>query len=171
MNFRCPQTFSDRDYFQTVFISGDDMVKEMQEARLREIEAWNKKVVVDSTHFTVNTRQPKHLDQADKNHTMLEEEPKKLGLRISQAKMRHLAARQILATKTVESMPPSMNTYLEYVDPLKTVKKLKDKDVTRMPEGKDFNTHIRMESKSPLSRKVFIAPVPAEHKTGPQWRE
>jgi hypothetical protein len=85
MNFRCPQTFSDNEYFKTVFISGDDMVKELQEARLREIEAWNKKVVVESTHFTVNTRQPKHLDQADKNHTMLEDEPKKLGLRISQA--------------------------------------------------------------------------------------
>ncbi len=83
--------------------------------------------------------------------------------------MRHLAARQILATKTVESAPPSMNTYLEFVDPLKTVKKLKDKDVTRMPDGKDFNTNIKMESKSPLSRKVFIAPVPPEAKTGPRW--
>ena len=68
-------------------------------------------------------------------------------------------------------MPPSMNTYLEFVDPLKTVKKLKDKDVTRMPEGKDFNTNIKMESKSPLSRKVFIAPVPADLRTGPKWSE
>ena len=30
-NFRCPQTFAEREFFKTVFISGDDMVKEMQE--------------------------------------------------------------------------------------------------------------------------------------------
>lgn len=30
-NFRCPQTFSDREFFNTVFISGDDMVKEQLE--------------------------------------------------------------------------------------------------------------------------------------------
>jgi hypothetical protein len=62
MNFRCPPTFSEGAFFKTVFISGDNMVRELQEAKQREIEAWNKKVVVDSTHFTVNTRQPKHLD-------------------------------------------------------------------------------------------------------------
>ena len=28
-NFRCPQTFADREFFKTVFISGDDMVKEL----------------------------------------------------------------------------------------------------------------------------------------------
>ena len=27
-NFRVPPTFSDREFFNTVFISGDDMVKE-----------------------------------------------------------------------------------------------------------------------------------------------
>jgi hypothetical protein len=30
-NFTCPQTFSNREYFNTVFISGDDMVKEQLE--------------------------------------------------------------------------------------------------------------------------------------------
>jgi hypothetical protein len=44
-----------------VFISGDDMVREMAEAKLKEAEDWKKKVVVESTHFTVNTRQPKHI--------------------------------------------------------------------------------------------------------------
>lgn len=55
-NFRCPSTFADPSFFKTVFISGDDMVKEMQEARAKEQEDWKKKLVVDNTHFTVNTR-------------------------------------------------------------------------------------------------------------------
>jgi hypothetical protein len=28
-NLSCPQTFADREFFKTVFISGDDMVKEL----------------------------------------------------------------------------------------------------------------------------------------------
>lgn len=55
-NFRCPQTFADNGFFKTVFISGDDMVKEMAETKIKEAEDWKKKVVVESTHFTVNTR-------------------------------------------------------------------------------------------------------------------
>lgn len=35
-NFRCPQTFAEPEFFKTVFISGDDMVKEMQEAKIKE---------------------------------------------------------------------------------------------------------------------------------------
>jgi hypothetical protein len=35
-NFRCPQTFADPEFFKTVFISGDDMVKELQEAKIKE---------------------------------------------------------------------------------------------------------------------------------------
>mmetsp|Transcript_39721 Transcript_39721/g.38284 ORF Transcript_39721/g.38284 Transcript_39721/m.38284 type:complete len:106 (-) Transcript_39721:423-740(-) len=30
-NFRCPATFGDNEFFKTVFISGDDMVKEQLE--------------------------------------------------------------------------------------------------------------------------------------------
>jgi hypothetical protein len=118
-NFRCPQTFADNDFFKTVFISGDDMVKEMQEAKLKEAEDWKKKVVVDNLHFTVNTRQPEHIAQIDKIKTLLEERPKKIGLRLSNSQFRHLAERQIMTTKVLEPAPPSMYTYLEYVDPLK----------------------------------------------------
>ena len=49
-------TFSDPAYFKTVFISGDDMVKEMAEMKQREIEAFEKKLVVANKHFSVNTR-------------------------------------------------------------------------------------------------------------------
>lgn len=82
-NFRCPYTFADNGFFKTVFISGDDMVREMAETKAKEAEDWKKKVVVGSTHFTVNTRMPKHIAQVDKNRTMLEEDPKKIGLRLS----------------------------------------------------------------------------------------
>jgi hypothetical protein len=89
---------------------------------------------------------------------MLEEEPKKIGLRLSQSKFKHLAERQILTTKNLESPPPSMFTYLPFIDPLKSQPTLKAKDVTRMPEGRDFNTNIKNDAlqKSPLSKKIFI---------------
>jgi hypothetical protein len=93
MNFKCPQTFADPSFFKTVFISGDDMVREMAAAKAKEAEDWKKKVVVNNLHFTVNTRQPKHIAQVDKNRTMLEEPPKKLGFRLSQSQFRHLAER------------------------------------------------------------------------------
>lgn len=41
-------TFSDKEYFNTVFISGDDMVKELQEQKQKEIDDFNKKVVVEN---------------------------------------------------------------------------------------------------------------------------
>ncbi len=82
-----------------------------------------------------------------------------------------MAERQIIATKNLESIPPSMFTYLEYVDPLKSRPKHKEKDVTKMPEGKDFNTNIKNDtlSRSVLSKKVFIQSVSAAEKAGPQW--
>jgi hypothetical protein len=133
------------------------MVKEMQEAKVREQEEWKKKVVVDSTHFSVNTRAP-DTSQVDKIKTLLEERPKKIGLRLSNSQFRHLAERQIMASKNLEPAPPSMYTYLEYVDPLKAQPKLKDKDVTKMPDGKDFNRNIKNDtlSKTFLSKKIFI---------------
>lgn len=76
-----------------------------------------------------------------------------------------------MTTKYLESAPPSMNTYLEYIDPLKSQPKLKDKDLTRTPSGKDFNTNIKTGTitQSPLSKKVFINPVSYQDKNGPKW--
>lgn len=64
-----------------------------------------------------------------------------------------------------------MFTYLEYVDPLKSQQKLKDKDLTKTPSGKDFNTFIMNEGrkKSPLSKKVFVQPVSTSERSGPKW--
>ena len=94
----------------------------------------------------------------DKIKTLLEERPKKIGLRLSNSQFKNLAERQIMATKFVEPAPPSMQTYLEFVDHYKAEPKLKEKDVTKMPEGKDFNRNIKNDSlsKTFLSKKVFI---------------
>ena len=44
-------TFSEGAFFNTVFVSGDDMVAEEQAIKKRQIEEWNSKVVVDNKHF------------------------------------------------------------------------------------------------------------------------
>lgn len=46
-------TFSDAAFFNTVFVSGDDMVAEEQAIKKHEIEVWNSKVVVENKHFQV----------------------------------------------------------------------------------------------------------------------
>src|SRR5262249_21228362 len=107
-NFRCPATFSERDFFNTVFISGDDMVKEQLDQLHKEQDDWKKKVVVANTHFQVNTRVPKRSEQTDKHNNMLEEEPKKIGLRLSQKRIREQTARQIFVSKNVGNMPSTI---------------------------------------------------------------
>lgn len=52
------KTFGDPSFFNTVFISGDDMVKEMALEQARIKQAWKDKLVVANPHFTVNTRVP-----------------------------------------------------------------------------------------------------------------
>lgn len=58
-NFTCPDTFSGKDYFKTVHLGGDDVIKQMEDDLKREQDEWKAKVVVDNPVFTVNTRQPK----------------------------------------------------------------------------------------------------------------
>jgi len=88
----------------------------------------------------------------------LRDDPKKLGLRLSNSRLKEIAARQIMVTKTVECPPSTIFANDPFVDPLKREKKLKEKDLTRTPSGKDFNTNIRNDtlSYSPKSTKVFI---------------
>lgn len=49
-------TFADPDYFKTVFISGDGLVKEQLEAKQKEIDEFNRKLVVENKYFSVNKR-------------------------------------------------------------------------------------------------------------------
>lgn len=51
---------------------------------------------------------------------MLKEEPKKIGLRLSNSRLKEIAERQIMATKTVENIPSTIFANDPYIDPLKT---------------------------------------------------
>jgi len=93
--------FSDNSYFNTVFISGDDMVKEMQAQKQKEIDDFNKKVVVANPHFIVNTMEKRKVAQVDKFSNIRDGEVQKIGLRFSKKRLQDMAERQILSTQTV----------------------------------------------------------------------
>jgi hypothetical protein len=50
-----PKDFSDPAFFKTIFISGQDMDKEIAEERKRQQEEFEKKVVVANKHFYVDS--------------------------------------------------------------------------------------------------------------------
>ena len=170
-DFKCPQTFSEREFFNTVFNSGEGLEKEMEEARKQELADWKAKVVVGNPHFKVDTLTIKKPSQLDKKEGILRDEPKKLGLRLSNSRLKEIAARQIMITKTVECPPSTMFADEAFVDPLKRQPALKTKDPALMTGGRDFNTNIRNDvlSYSPKSTKVFIQPMAPEEKQGPKW--
>ena len=82
-------TFSDGDFFKTVFVSGDDMVAEEQAIIQREQDEWNQKVVVDNQHFKVNTKILES-QQVDKYKGLREEGVKKIGFRLGPQKVKAL---------------------------------------------------------------------------------
>merc|ERR1712110_664917 len=65
------ETFSDPKFFNTVFVTGDDMVAEEKAMKQREIDEWNKKIVVANKHFFVNTK-PQGSHQMDKYNSLRE---------------------------------------------------------------------------------------------------
>ena len=92
-------TFSKKDYFKTVFISGDDMVKEELEMKKKEQEDWQKKVVVANTHFQVNTLEKSQVSQLDKYKNIREDDATKIGLRIGKTSISKMVERQIMVTR------------------------------------------------------------------------
>ena len=54
-DFKVPPTFSDLEFFKTIFISGEGMEKEMEESKRKEYEDWKAKIVVGNPHFKVDT--------------------------------------------------------------------------------------------------------------------
>lgn len=101
-------TFSHPDYFKTVFISGDDMVKELAQEKQKEIDDFNKKVVVDNQHFYVNTLEKQKAAQVDKYRNIREDAVKKVGLRHPRSRISAMVERQIYVTKMIEDPPVSM---------------------------------------------------------------
>ena len=77
LNIKPIYTFSEKDYFNTVFLGGDDVIKEMEEAKKAEYDIWKSKLVVDNAHFKVNTRPVRKMQQSDKRRGLLEDPAKK----------------------------------------------------------------------------------------------
>mmetsp|Transcript_39149 Transcript_39149/g.51211 ORF Transcript_39149/g.51211 Transcript_39149/m.51211 type:complete len:197 (+) Transcript_39149:2776-3366(+) len=173
------QTFSDPAYFKTVFISGDDMVKEMAELKQKEIDDFNKKVVVSSKHFNVNTRvQATH--QMSKKNSILQEPAIKIGLRLGQKRLRELTARQVVASKELTNPPVSVFSTEKYImnggvpPPMKVTV-----DFTKTPfnrslglnEATDFVRYSKRDvsNRAPTSKKVMPEPLSEREKSGPKY--
>ena len=172
------QTFSDPSYFNTVFISGDDMVKEMAELKQKEKEDFEKKVVVANQHFFVNTRVAAS-HQIDKHASMRQDPINKVGLRLGQKKLKELTARNILATKGLSDVPISSFSQEQYIMNEGVVKPMKAKlDSTKTPinrllgsqETKDFVRYTKPNvSDKTVKWSPKIEPIKADEKVGVKW--
>lgn len=96
LNIKPIYTFSEKDYFNTVFLGGDDVIKEMEEAKKAELEVWKSKLVVDNAHFKVNTRPVRKMQQSDKRRGLLEDPAKKIGIRGPTSILKRMAAKNIV---------------------------------------------------------------------------
>lgn len=172
-------TFSDREYFNTVFISGDDMDAEIKALKQKEIDDFNAKVVVESKTFKVNTRVLES-EQMDKYKSMREDKVNKIGLRLAANQLKELHSRQILATKITPLAPVSAFALEEYkpdelaIKPLKGIKP-NFEYTPLMADGSRTTTNFNRFSRqgitqpNPLSRKNFISPLSSIERTGPRW--
>lgn len=71
------------------------MVAEEAAMKAAELEAFNKKVIVDNQHFYVNTLEKKKqfVSQADKYKNIREDMPNKVGLRYNKKRLAQLIER------------------------------------------------------------------------------
>lgn len=153
------------------------MDKELAEVRKKELEEFDKKVVVKNKHFYVDSLIKKS-HQIDKYKSIRKEPIQKIGLRLSVKRTRELVARQILAAKGAPEMPvSSLSLQEQYVMGEGAMKPLKTKiDLAQTPlvrgtkdhETKDFE-RFKLENNKLLSSKVFISPLADHERTGPKW--
>ena len=73
------------DFFTSVHLCGEGLIKEQEAAKQQEIERWNSKVVVDNPHFYSIIKSRKQVSQTDRNEITLKGPPVKKGFRISHA--------------------------------------------------------------------------------------
>lgn len=77
-----------------MFISGDDMVKEMAEMKAKEIKDFKDKVIVDNEHFYVNTLEKRrNTSLLDKYKNIREDPAKKKGLKNSKRNISEMVER------------------------------------------------------------------------------
>ena len=84
------------------------MVKELADEKQRQIDEFNKKVVVDNQHFYVNTMEKQKVAQLDKYKNIREDAVNKVGIRHNKRRISAMVERQIYATRAIEDPPVSM---------------------------------------------------------------
>ena len=166
LNIKPVYTFSNKEYFNTVFLGGDDVIKEMEEAKKAEHEVWKSKLIVENSHFKVNTRPERKMQQYDKIRGLLEDPPNKIGIRGPVSRLKAMAAKNIVPC-------PYTSVFMneKYHDPVDPLSDMKIKDETKMRTKNGFDTNIRNDtlSYSKVSKKVFIQPLQPNEKVGPKW--
>ena len=166
LNIKPIYTFGKKESFNTVFLGGDDVIKEMEEAKKAELDEWRRKLVVDNPHFEVNTRPVRKMQQMDKRRGILEDPPKKLGIRGPSKRFKTIAAKNIVPC-------PYTSVFMDekYEDPKDPLSDMKQKDPNLMKTAKGFDTNIRNDtlSYSKVSKKVFIKPIQSYEKVGSKW--
>jgi hypothetical protein len=164
-------TFSDADYFKTVFISGDDMVKEQLLDKQRAQDAWNKKVVVGNTHFHCNTKEKKKAtSHLDKFKGLREDGATKIGLKNKKRNISAMVERQIMATRAIEDPPVSMLKEEDYVragyrPPWKPF----DPKMSISQKDMDTNVQAMYRKLDAKSRHVEVVPLRPDERVGPKW--
>ena len=83
--------FSDRKFFKTVFDQDKD--QEIEKLKAAEKETFKNKVVVDNTHFKVNTRNNIKTLQRRKYNDICEDPVKKYGYKLSDAVVKKMNQR------------------------------------------------------------------------------
>lgn len=91
------------------------MVKEEAEQRQKEIDDFNKKVIVDNKVFKVNTI-VQESNNVDKFKEIRQDPVKKVGLRISSKRLKYLVKRQLQSvTKEAPASPISAFSFEPFV--------------------------------------------------------
>lgn len=103
------------------------MDKELAEVRKKELEEFEKKVVVKNKHFYVDSL-VKESHQIDKFKSIRKDPIQKIGLRLSSKRQKELVARQIIASKGVPEIPvSSLSLQEQYIMNENVTKPLKTK--------------------------------------------
>lgn len=155
------------------------MVAEEMAIKQREIDEWNKKIVVGNKHFFVNTK-PNESHQLDKYQSLREDKVNKIGLRLGKQKLQQLTDRQIKAAKGAPNMPIAALANEQWImnDTAHKAQKPLQPDYTMIPGGTNdskvgvnFNRYNKhgVEARRPSSKKVFIQPLTENEKLGLKW--
>jgi hypothetical protein len=165
-NIKPTQTFSNKDFFKTVHLAGEDVYQQIKEDKNKEIDDWRNKVVVESINFKVDKRNIDHRTKLERYMNIRTGEGQKKGLKLSNKRVSKL-----IPCKSVESLPASIYHQEEYKNPKDWLVDFKSKDQNKMVSLKDFNLNIKNDSlsKTNLSKKVNIESLPQSAKKGLIW--